>query len=574
MELAHLPLNQLKISPANVRRKGAKDIDDLLPSVRSLGIIQPLVVRPNCDGHEIIAGQRRYYALVKLAEDNPPDPVPCIIMQDGDDAKAIEASLAENIARLPMDEIDQYKAFCALEKRGRSVGDIAAHFGITERLVTQRLAIGNLIGPILTAYSKEEINAQTVRVLTMATKKQQKAWLELFKAEDQHAPQGARLKEWLFGGKDISVDAALFDVAEYTGAIVSDLFGEDRYFDDATSFWSLQSNAVSQAKVRYEQNGWAEVVIMEIGDYFRSYEHVKTAKKDGGRVYIEIRANGEVSFHEGFITNKEAKRREKAASGEKDSPAPRCELTKAMQNYLDLHRHAAVRSELLGNSGLALRVATAQIIAGSDLWCVHADPQKASTDAVQASLDTNLAQDTFAAERHAVRELLGVGTSGEKPLVHGKEDWSKSHEIGRIFAKLITLDDEAVMRVFAFVVAETLGAGSVLVEALGAVMKTDMRKYWSPDQTFFDLLRDKEAINGIVRQVGGKGVADANVAATAKVQKQVISAYLDGTRKPRCKDWKPLYMDFPMNGYTKRGGIEAAERSKLFERHMRAVRKA
>ena len=37
-----------------------------------------------------------------------------------DNAKAIEASLAENIARLPMDEIDQYKAFAALVKEGNS----------------------------------------------------------------------------------------------------------------------------------------------------------------------------------------------------------------------------------------------------------------------------------------------------------------------------------------------------------------------------------------------------------------------------------------------------------------------
>ena len=38
------------------------------------------------------------------------------------------------------------------------------------------------------------------------------------------------------------------------------------------------------------------------------------------------------------------------------------ELTKAMQNYLDLHRHAAVRTELLGHQGIALRLAVAQII--------------------------------------------------------------------------------------------------------------------------------------------------------------------------------------------------------------------
>lgn len=106
MKLDHIPLEQLKLSTINVRKKGGKEIADLLPSIRSLGILQPLLVRPNCEGFEIVAGQRRFHALTALAADGIAEPVPCAIMEDGDDAKAIEASLAENIARLPMDEID------------------------------------------------------------------------------------------------------------------------------------------------------------------------------------------------------------------------------------------------------------------------------------------------------------------------------------------------------------------------------------------------------------------------------------------------------------------------------------
>ena len=111
MELQHIELNNLKTTALNVRKKGAKDIDDLVPSIRSLGLLQPLLVRQNCEGYEIIAGQRRFYALQKLSEEQNIEPVPCIIMAQGDDAKAIEASLAENVARLPMDEIDQSHLF-------------------------------------------------------------------------------------------------------------------------------------------------------------------------------------------------------------------------------------------------------------------------------------------------------------------------------------------------------------------------------------------------------------------------------------------------------------------------------
>ncbi len=249
MKLQHIKLTDLKTTAVNVRKLGAKDVDDLVPSIRSLGVLQPLLVRPNCEGYEIVAGQRRYHALCVLAEEQDSiDPVPCMVMADDDDAKAIEASLAENIARLPMDEIDQYKAFAALAKTGLGVDDIAAQFGITERLVRQRLAIANLIGPILTAYRKDQIHPATLRLLTMATKKQQKAWLTLFRSEEDYAPEGFRLKQWLLGGADISTDNALFDLEDYTGNIISDLFGEESYFDDPDAFWRLQNAAMPRPK--------------------------------------------------------------------------------------------------------------------------------------------------------------------------------------------------------------------------------------------------------------------------------------------------------------------------------------
>ena len=68
MELQHIDLTDLKTTHINVRKKGAKEIADLVPSIQSLGLLQPLLMRPNCEGYEIVAGQRRYHALLKLAE--------------------------------------------------------------------------------------------------------------------------------------------------------------------------------------------------------------------------------------------------------------------------------------------------------------------------------------------------------------------------------------------------------------------------------------------------------------------------------------------------------------------------
>ncbi len=267
-------------------------------------------------------------------------------MQEGDNAKAIEASLAENLARLPMDEIDQYKAFSALVKEGKSVEEIASQFGITERLVQQRLAIANLISPILTLYRNEDIHRETIRILTMATKRQQKAWLALYNSEDEYTPQGHALKSWLFGGADIRVTHALFDVTEYNGSIVSDLFGDESYFSDSEAFWQLQNIAIAEAKERYEANGWSDIILLDVGEHWPSWEHTKTAKKDGAKVFVQIANDGEVTFHEGYITKKDAQRLEKVANGEAVEEKP---------ERPELEQVSTIRNHLTGLPGLLAR---------------------------------------------------------------------------------------------------------------------------------------------------------------------------------------------------------------------------
>ena len=108
MELQHIALDRLAVSDANMRGKGrTPDLSNILPSVRARGILVPLIVRPigDSDGFEIIAGRRRYEAAKQVADEcGEIDPLPCAIMEAGDDAAALETSLIENIARLDPDE--------------------------------------------------------------------------------------------------------------------------------------------------------------------------------------------------------------------------------------------------------------------------------------------------------------------------------------------------------------------------------------------------------------------------------------------------------------------------------------
>jgi ParB family transcriptional regulator, chromosome partitioning protein len=557
MKLDHIPLEQLKLSPLNVRTKGGKDVADLLPSIRRLGILQPLLVRPNCEGFEIVAGQRRFHALNKLAQEDAVEPVPCIVMEAGDDATAIEASLTENIAHLPMDEIDQYKAFQSMRDQGLDVGEIAARFGVTERLVNQRLAIAGIIEPILNAYRREQVGPDTLQILTMATPRQQKAWWKLFKDGDAYAPHGRSLKEWLFGGSQVPVSNALFAEADYPGTILSDLFGDERYFADAASFWPLQNAAIALAKETYLASGWTEVVVLDIGQHFAKWQHEKVGKSRGGKVFVEITHDGEVAFHEGWLSMKEARRKAKAGEDGTENEAvatSRPELTKAVQNYLGLHKHAAVRTELLAAPSIALRLAVAHIIAGSSLWSVTPDALRPDNNAIGENVAAAEANKGFAEERDRIAGLLGIAFTEdeERPTITGGGYRSERPSLGEAFASVMQMEDAAVLRVLTYLMAETLEPHSGTVEALGALLSTDMRNWWTPDQIFLELMRDKEALNAMVREIASDATADAHTSSTAKVQKKIIVDCLSGEREAQVKDWLPRYMRFPASGYTGR----------------------
>ena len=118
-----------------------------------------------------------------------------------------------------------------------------------------------------------------------------------------------------------------------------------------------------------------------------------------------------------------------------------------------------------------------------------------------------------------------------------------------------------VLRVIALVMAETLAAGSMLTEAAGMVIKPDVARWWSLDDSFLDLRKDRTAINGLLSEVAGKAVADANVSETGKVQKKIIHDCLAGEGRERVEGFVPRYMAFPVGHYDPNKTLEIATAS-------------
>ena len=566
-DLTHIPLDQLSVSKLNMRHGRKKpDVSDILPSIREKGIRQTLLVRREGDGYGVIAGRRRYFALLELAKETGTVPlVPCAVMSEEDAASAIEASIIENVARLPATEMEQYVAFRKLTDEGKAPEDIATFFGVTELLVRRVLALAGLAAPIRKLYADDEIDRETIRALTLATPVQQAEWLKLWNSETERAPFGRACKAWVTGGSAITTDKALFDLDQYTGAVTADLFGERAVFADAETFWAAQAAEVSACIGQYLARGWTDVVCLERGAYFQRWEYVQTTKKKGGKVYVEQRHDGTVTFHEGWLKASEA-RRTKRQTEDGDAPSPadiKPEMSGPLAEYIGLHRHGAAAASLLTAPSIALRLMVAHALTGSSLWNVRSHVCAARKNETHESVATSVARaeiDATLEQVDALFSALGVMRS----LANGD-----AYSLCETFSALLAMSDEEVMQVLALTMAETLEAGGPVVEAVLHVCGTDLGHYWQPDEAFFELLRDKRAVNAMVADIASPSVAESVAKESGKVQKALIRNRIEGVDCTANPGWRPGWMQVPPTGLVEGAGcatVEAWERiAGLFE---------
>src|SRR3546814_20890422 len=105
---------------------------------------------------------------------------------------------------------------------------------------------------------------------------------------------------------------------------------------------------------------------------------------------------------------KEARQRAKGKAGADAAKPVRPEVSAALSNYIDLHRHAAVRASLLSDTGTALRMMVAHAIVGSHLWRVDVEKQRAASDAIPESGEVSASEATFDTKRTGGLALLGI----------------------------------------------------------------------------------------------------------------------------------------------------------------------
>jgi len=164
-----------KYQPRKTFRK--EELDGLVSSIREIGLIQPILVRPVDSGFEIIAGERRWRAAQAAGLGEVP-----IIVRSAEDIESAELSLIENIQREQLNPIDEANAYQTLiETFELSQEDVSRRVGKDRSTVTNSLRLLRLPEEVKNALVSHYISSGHARtLLSLPSEEQQIAALHHF----------------------------------------------------------------------------------------------------------------------------------------------------------------------------------------------------------------------------------------------------------------------------------------------------------------------------------------------------------------------------------------------------------
>ncbi|HEX2049021.1 MAG TPA: ParB/RepB/Spo0J family partition protein [Actinomycetota bacterium] len=133
------PVDAIEPNPRQPRRTFDDDaLAELAASIRSLGVLQPLVVRERPGGAlELVAGERRLRAARRAGLDEVP-----VVVVDTDDDGSLERALVENLQREDLDPLEEAHAYRALLTRtGMTQEELGARVGKSRAAIANSLRL-------------------------------------------------------------------------------------------------------------------------------------------------------------------------------------------------------------------------------------------------------------------------------------------------------------------------------------------------------------------------------------------------------------------------------------------------
>lgn len=136
--LIEVPIDSLAPNPLQPRKRFAPEtLDELAASMRSTGVLQPLVVRPRGDRYEILVGERRWRAARQAGLARVP-----ALVREASDAEALQLALVENLLREDLNPLEEAEAYQRLVgELGWTQEDLARRIGKDRSSVANALRL-------------------------------------------------------------------------------------------------------------------------------------------------------------------------------------------------------------------------------------------------------------------------------------------------------------------------------------------------------------------------------------------------------------------------------------------------
>ena len=134
-----VPIDRIDPNPDQPRQVMG-DLTELMSSISEKGVIEPLVVRQRGERYQIVAGERRYQAAVRVGLRELP-----VVIREVDDTEIIEVALVENIQRKDLGPFEEAEAMASLASRcGYTHEDLARRLGKSRTTITESLALSEM----------------------------------------------------------------------------------------------------------------------------------------------------------------------------------------------------------------------------------------------------------------------------------------------------------------------------------------------------------------------------------------------------------------------------------------------
>ncbi|HEX7033241.1 MAG TPA: ParB/RepB/Spo0J family partition protein [Nitrososphaera sp.] len=156
-----LQITKIKYSSKPLRTN-LLGVEELVSSIRTNGLLQPIVVRPVDSYFEIVAGNRRRKACEILRWKK----IPCHVV-DLDDKQAFETSLVENLQRetlTPTDEAQAYKAYVTDFGWG-GISELAKKIGKSPSYITKKIKLLDLPEDVINSLAGHSLNSSVAEEL-------------------------------------------------------------------------------------------------------------------------------------------------------------------------------------------------------------------------------------------------------------------------------------------------------------------------------------------------------------------------------------------------------------------------